>query len=489
MPTVLKNITPWQATGWLVGVFAALRIWIAPAVGLSVDEAHYALYGLYLDWSYFDHPPLIGWLQAGVLPFSTSDLALRFLPVVLFALSAFSLHQLCQTFFPHESPWLGTLSVVLLHSAAMLQLVGFAMLPDTPLLLIGLRSLLTLHAILLESRTRDWLWLGVWLGLAALAKYTAITLVFTVIIALSATRQWGQLRRRGVWLATLVSLAFISPILFWNARHDWISFAYQLHHGTGNLNWELKSFAVSQAAQFFVYGPLLFVFGWIGLLHSWHERRSLGVLLCLALALPVLLMFGWNSGYVMSLPHWTALGWVALAPLAARRILAAWDRTSGRIIVGVFGAISLVIVAVMLSELRFSWLPFKDNGNPLRDLYGWQQASQKAETLREALRQSGVAAPVLFTANWTYSSRLAWYARPAPVVVLDERQDQFDLWFGSPEPGASGILVWWPDESPAELAATQARFTRCALSDELPVMVNERIVSNFSFYACTGFKH
>ena len=49
------------------------RLWLLTAclvhallgalVGLSVDEAHYALYAAHLDWSYFDHPPLVGWLQ------------------------------------------------------------------------------------------------------------------------------------------------------------------------------------------------------------------------------------------------------------------------------------------------------------------------------------------------------------------------------------------------------------------------------------------
>ena len=33
-------------------------------LGLSGDEAHYALYGANLALSYYDHPPLVGWIQA-----------------------------------------------------------------------------------------------------------------------------------------------------------------------------------------------------------------------------------------------------------------------------------------------------------------------------------------------------------------------------------------------------------------------------------------
>src|SRR5258708_7793017 len=40
------------------------RFFIGTRHGLGVDESHYVLYGLNLDWSYFDHPPLIGWVQS-----------------------------------------------------------------------------------------------------------------------------------------------------------------------------------------------------------------------------------------------------------------------------------------------------------------------------------------------------------------------------------------------------------------------------------------
>ena len=488
MLKLIKTLSPWHATWLLIISFSILRLCAASSVGLSVDEAHYALYGYHLDWSYFDHPPLIGWLQALILPFGQSDVAIRMMPILLFVLTNLTLHRLCVVFFPQENPWLGTLSVALLHSAAILQLLGLAMLPDSPLLLIGLLVALALHQVLTRQRLRDWLWLSVCLGLAGLAKYTAVTLVVTVILALTFSRQWWQMRRAGPWLAMLLAALLILPILFWNARHEWMSFAYQLHHGTGNLHWQFKRFIASQAAQFFVYGPALFIFGLFALFAAWRERSHLGVMVCAVLAAPVLLMFGWNSGYEMSLPHWTSLAWVALSPLAARWMLRAWSQRGARMAILGASGISVLVLALMFSQLLQPWLPFKDNENLLRDLYGWQDASQQADVLRLDMQKKGVLTPVLFTSNWTYASRLAWYARPARVLVLDERNDQFDLWFGSPQAGASGVLLWWPDESPAELSATLARFDSCTLSGNLPVVLNHRLVSTFTFYACLGFK-
>jgi hypothetical protein len=48
---------------YFITFIAIVRIVLAPYVALGVDEAHYVLYGLHLDLSYFDHPPLVGWMQ------------------------------------------------------------------------------------------------------------------------------------------------------------------------------------------------------------------------------------------------------------------------------------------------------------------------------------------------------------------------------------------------------------------------------------------
>lgn len=485
-----KRLTPSQATLLLIAATALLRLLSANSVGLSVDEAHYALYGLHPDWSYFDHPPLIGWLQALALLFGDSNLALRVLPITLFACTGWVLYRVTLTLFPHETPWLGFTGVALLYSGAMLQLVGLAMLPDTPLLLLGLLVLRVLHGIVVQGRVRWWLWLGVLLGLAALSKYTAITLLATVVLALTLGKQWRQLRSPWPWLAVLVAFVLIFPILYWNYRHDWLSFAYQLHHGAGKPHWEWKRFLASEGAQLLAYGPGLFVFGLIALaagLRRWRER---GVWLCLALALPVLLLFGWGGGFEMTLPHWTALGWAGLTPLIAYWLHRHWQLRWVRIGIGSAMVYSVAVIALIFSEFLSPWLPFNDNGNPLRDLYGWEQAAQRAGQLRAQMgAEQGESAPLLFTGNWTYASRLAWYARPSTVQVTDTRYDQFDLWFGSPQNGARGILVLWPDQRAQPATGGAGQFTACELRDSLPVSSHGHLLSTFSFYACHGFRN
>lgn len=495
MKNFFNSLSPFQATVLLVLASTLLRLFAAGSTELTTDEAHYALYGLHLDWSYFDHPSLIGWLQAIVLLFSDSDLALRVMPILLFSAASLVLYKVSVTLFPSETPWLGFVSVAFMQSAVMLQLIGLAMLPDGPLLLLGLLVVLTLHRVLSSGSLRDWLWLGLLLGLAGLSKYTAITLIITVLLALLLSRQMRQLRRSGPWLALIIGLIVIMPVLYWNYSHDWISFLYQIHHGTGKLSWELKRLLVSQAGQLLVYGPGVYIFGMIAVIAGLKEFKNFGlpgqqgVMLCLALALPLLLLFGWNSGYEMTLPHWTSFGWVVLSPLAARWVIRSWHKRWVRI--GVRGSIvyALIFIAVVFGQLIKPWMPFPDNKNVLRDLYGWGQAAQKAEQLRAGLDSMGGTAALIFTENWTLASRLAWYARPTPVVVLDSRINQFDIWFGSPQNGTHGILVLWPDANAKPVTGGKGRFAECTLRDTMPIMLNGRLSSTFTFYSCHDYQN
>ncbi len=61
----------------LIAAFTALRNAVVLTFGLGTDDAHYVLYAKFLDLSYFDYPPLVGWIQA--LSFSSSSSTIIFI--------------------------------------------------------------------------------------------------------------------------------------------------------------------------------------------------------------------------------------------------------------------------------------------------------------------------------------------------------------------------------------------------------------------------
>ena len=78
------------------------------------------------------------------------------------------------------------------------------------------------------SAWRLWLMVGVGLGLAGLSKYSAALsaggLAAFVLLA-PAQRRW--LKHPAPYVAAILALAMIAPVILWNARHGWASFEFQ----------------------------------------------------------------------------------------------------------------------------------------------------------------------------------------------------------------------------------------------------------------------
>jgi len=471
--------SPKQASLFLVLSILALHLLLAGQVNLSVDEAHYALYGEKLDWSYFDHPPMVGWLNALILPFSHSDWALRLIPITFFALSNLLLYRIATRLYP-DFTWIGFWTLALINSAIMFQLLSLSMLPDTPLMIAALMTFWSLLNLRDKPCLKNWLWLGFWLGIAALSKYTAITLVFSILLIMFIEKRWYWLKQPGLYAAIALTSLLILPILYWNAQHDWISFLYQLHHGTYNDHWSWLSVGQTQIAQFFVYTPILFLVGfWLALTGFFKGEANR---LLASFSLPTLVLFAMGSGYEMSLPHWTQLAWLFISPAVVYFLWQHWSSKVWRWSIYASSVLALASSILLTSLIITPWLSFPPNKNPLQDLYGWPQAIKIAQKLQKQHHN----AP-LFVQNWTQASRAAWYAYPQPVYVTDNRFDQFDLWFSNPKANSNGILILPSYESKTPKLARPGHFSQCKLLQTLTLAPQGIHLVTYRFYNCHGF--
>ena len=485
----LQNISPLSATLLLILASAVLSFLVAGQVEFSSDEAHYALYGAYLDWSYFDHPPMVGWLNALILPFSHSEFALRVLPILMFAGASMVVYQLARECFPEANPWLGFVSVAILQSGILFHIIALAMIPDTPLLLFGLLAMLMLWRatdINNEHQFRDWIYVGLCFGLAGLSKYTAITLVITAILFVHFSHRWQVIRTPGPWIALLISMILVTPVLYWNATHDWMSFNYQLGHGFNKPEWTFSRALLTQLLQFVVYSPGMFVLGLWALITSFRHWQHPGVRLITLFTLPILLLFNWGGGYEESLPHWTSLAWAGLSPLTAFWLMNNWQKPWVRFTTWSSTVYSLFFILFLHSLLFYPWIDMPEDKNILRDLYGWQDAAKKAHELSEKMSESPGDKPVVMVNNWSLGSRLAWYSYPEPVVINDTRFDQFDLWYGSPEKVSRGIMVVPAYFKHPETLKT--KFHSCEQIDSLAIKHHDHTQVTYYFYACYNFQ-
>ena len=456
------------------------------SVGLSVDEAHYALYATHLALSYFDHPPLVGWVQWPLVAMDAPTALLRLIPEALWLGTVLMVHRIAvrlqlQRQDAAAGARAGFWAVLVLALSPLLHVLGIGLLPDT-LLMFFTAALVrwTLDLIQPDALRRPALWvvLGLLLGLAGLGKYTAIFMALALGVCLLVAHGLRVLASGWLWMAVVIALAVVSPVAIWNAQNQWISFAYQAKHGAGG-GWQAAEVVKFLLVQVVAFGPLL-LWGWAQPFAA--PMRSLRWFFVLPFGVLAVLAGGGTS-----LPHWTAPAWIALAPFAGIALAQAvhqGQRTVVMALAWIQGALSICVLALMVS----GGVPFvtgtagsgnaTDPSNPFADVHGWDAAARRA---RELSAQQGLHSVAV--QNWTLASRLAWYARPLPIHVLEDRFDQFDLWAGDLPQGGDTLLVDW-SQLAYEVPLGGRGFADCKLLESQEVRRFGVAIASFSFYAC-----
>ena len=488
---------------WLIVIGLALHLVLATHAGLSPDEAHYALYGEHLDWSYFDHPPLAGWLQAPFVALGGYDLLMRIVPMACWLAAVLVMVALCRrlelsTLTSNTgSAHVDARVVLMMLASPMLNLLGVALVPDTLLIALVpavMSATWQLRASDMAVNARRWLPLSLLLGLCVLSKYTGAFVVLGALLSLWYFHGLGLLRFSGTWLCAGIVVMSATPILAWNIQHHGASLAYQFMHAIGDQDWSVRSALRAVALQLALYGLLLPIAAARALRGRMlgdcaaSNANAMGI----AFGLPLLLVFAVLAGRGSSLPHWTACGWVALVPLAVSGV----PSMSRRFVVGLLAWQGALLVAIL--GLVLTGGPGTESGavaispagvrvpgthpNPVADLNGWEAAALHASGLAEQRGVRGIA-----VMNWSLASRIAWYARPVPVFVVPEHEDQFRLWFGALRPGDSVVVVDW-SAMPLTVPVGTGGFATCRPLDQLPAIAEGRQVAHFNFLLCEGWR-
>jgi len=462
---------------------------------LSVDEAHYALYADFLALSYFDHPPMVGWIQWPLVALNSPDWVLRLIPQGLWLVSAILAWQLAEHLRERVPAWRehtlpgqpGRWAVLMILLGPVFHVLSVGLLPDTLIMALVL-AMMQITARLCSEQGRGlalWVGLGVLLGLAGLSKYTAILFALAVAGALWLNVGLRVLAGPGPWIAMAIAAVLVSPVFYWNAAHDWISFRYQIQHSGGG-QWKAYRLLSFAGLQIVAFGPLVVaaVVGTIRHLKAHPDRLVFGLWLFFLIPFAVT---AYMSGGGRTLPHWMAPAWLAAIAVGANPVAMHWNQGKKKLLAALTW-IQVGMCTIAFAALFFIGVPFTgpdhplNQKNPLADLWGWDQAGRVAQGLAAQYNVDQLA-----VGNWTLASRLAWYARPLPVIVLDERFDQFDIWFGSLAPGQNALFMNW-SQVPYRPPVGEGRFSACEVVGTWDATRFERTVSTFQFLLCSNWK-
>ena len=225
-------------TVWLGGCLLAaalgsllLRLGIANTFPITGDEAFFYWWGVYPDWGYYDHPPMVGWLIAAMRAMLGDSLWSIRLPVVLLPLAIgaalwWALKGVDRT----RAAW-----AVALFWLAPINWLNMLITTDTPLIFWSVLSVASLMRAEQSSQSGRgdaklyglYALSGVFIGCAFLSKYFAVVLGLTYTVYFAIYRRD---RLAGFALLVACSLPFALVNIGYNLSHGWPNIMFNVYN-------------------------------------------------------------------------------------------------------------------------------------------------------------------------------------------------------------------------------------------------------------------
>ena len=302
-----------------------------------------------------------------------------------------------------------------------------------------------------RATVRWWILAGLAIGLAMASKYTSILIPASIALAcILHPRLQNMFGERGPYLAVIVASLVLAPVLFWNWRHDWVSFKFQLGHGLGEpqggmlgaLNRELELLG----GQIGLVSPILFFYVVRAIKRSFEPTPD-GIRLVLGVAATCcLLFFVYSATHRRAEANWPAIAWIPAVILLATEPVGS-DPSERWLKRGL--QLGGVLSAIVCIHAVYPIIPLRADRDQVAKAYGWELLGSVVDRHIEAVRARASSGGDLFVAGERYqdASELAFHLKAHPRVYslnLMGRANQYDLWTTFQEhagPGAGMILV------------------------------------------------
>ncbi|MFA5354888.1 MAG: glycosyltransferase family 39 protein, partial [Thermodesulfovibrionales bacterium] len=373
-----------------ISIFRIYYILHGP-LDLSADEAHYWEWSRRPDLSYYSKGPMIAWLiMLGTAIFGDTVFGVRILAVLLAALSSLFLFLLVRAVYPgREGERAAAFAALLLQALPLFAPFGVIFSIDAPFIFFWVLSLYLFWRAVSEGAGRDWLLLGLAVGMGLLTKYTMAFFLLCGLLFLIAARR-DLLRTAMPWLSGLVSLVCFSPVIIWNLRNDWVTVKHtagQAHVADG-LTISLMSFLEFLGSQAGAVTPVIFVMIFIALFRLLKKERGERSLFLFCFSVPVIAFFLLKSIQGKVQANWAMTGYITGIIAFCHLYLSGFGRMRpGLKGLTIFGIVSALILTALSFYPALVNLPARmDLTAKLR---GWKELGREVSSLAGEVSQPG----------------------------------------------------------------------------------------------------
>lgn len=394
-----------NATFIIIAASLLIRLLCIGSSDLLGEEAYYWNYAAHLDIGYLDHPPMVAVLiKLFTTLFGTNEFGVRIASIFCWmgtALFSFKLTQVINK----GSGWY---AVMLLAILPFFFLHSLVITPDLPLIICWSAALYYLYRALGLDHAASWYSAGIWLGLGMLSKYSIVLLgvaTLMYLIVVPSARKWFC--RKEPWICLMITALLFTPVIYWNATHEWVSFAFQ---STRRLQ-DNFSFTFHQLLGLFVLflTPLGVLGFWAIFKKSTLEtslltiktRYFLQIFTIVPLAIFSIfslsheIKFNWIGPALLSILPWLALLINNTTPVLRK----AWLTTSIILLIAYSGVITCII----------SGLPQRVNQQLFSKYIAWDDLTKDINAVAVDVESRIKTAPLIVPMDYNLASELAFY--------------------------------------------------------------------------------
>ncbi len=415
---------------YLIVISTIVRGVLAAILELGNDEVYYRLYGLYPDWSHFDHPLMIGLLiQISTLDMLfQSEFFLRLGSVIIGAANIWMFFKIGRLIGDSRTGYYTSLLYVASIYASII--TGVFILPDTPQSLFWIWALYVIIKTVplcphLPMSGINFLKIGILIGLGIISKYTTVFLWIGIgLYIILYNREW--LKSIWLYLSLIVTFIISLPILVWNIKNNFISINFHSERvDMTGYSIDMDYFLTEIIGELLYNNPVVYILIIIGIVAAISKKLNIEkshIRIILISGLPIILTFIIFSLFRRTLPHWTAPGVTTLIPIAAVYVSQKYSKSKTKlpwtIVVSLVVTCFTIITGV--AQINFGIVQLGNNqeyhrigkDDPSLDMYGYKQAGSSFKKIVERDKELEIMSEnsIYIGSNWFPLANYDYYA-------------------------------------------------------------------------------
>lgn len=406
--STLQKSVPSNKPIWLFllcwTIFNAIQSYI---LEVHADEAYYWMYSKFMDWGYFDHPPMVAlfiWLGDHIIH---NELGLRLVTILTSSTSIYLLWLILKKYTVNA--WL---FILVVSGMLIIHMYGFTTTPDAPLFFFTV-----VFYYLYQKYVEDDNWilailLGIVVACLLYSKYHAI-----LLIGFTLASNIKLLQRVTFWGIVAIALMLFIPHILWQVQHGLPSFNYHLHDRSATVYNPDNTYTYIPG-QLLMAGPLI---GWFLFYSAFKVKVKDAFIRCLLVnCIGAFCFFFLSTFRGEAQPHWTLIAFAPLAMLSLIRFnqinsVPRWFYNAA--------IINLVLILFIRISIMFSFA-FISRVGQLKSYYGFKAWAHEVKS------KAGDNF-VIMSDGFQDPSKYNYYTNTIRAYSYDSRNyrhTQYDIW-------------------------------------------------------------